>query len=306
VDKRLREIALISSALGSAIAHDSSFFGPISEYGRRLAAFDIEKFDRESLDELSLVADKVDRFFGEYRRTPGTGLYLEPAQISGSNSDLGRLRQLIADLEPLGDSVLTAMTGPKTAGPSGTAAVRPLEHAEQTAAHPLFKKVALPSFKTASGGRPSDRGAPATPRVFVVHGHDHGARDAVARLLTSLKLDPVILAEQPNKGRTIIEKFEAYADVVFAVVVLSPDDVGGAVGGEQRPRARQNVVLELGFFIGKLGRARVAAVRIGDIEEPADVNGVVYIAFDSGGAWKTKLARELQAAQIQVDLNNIQ
>ena len=109
----------------------------------------------------------------------------------------------------------------------------------------------------------------------------------------------------PNKGRTIIEKFEAYADVEFAVVILSADDIGGMSRDALRPRARQNVILELGFFIGRLGRERVAALRPGDLEEPADVTGIVYTPMDPAGAWKTKLGQELRAAGLRVDLNDI-
>ena len=96
-----------------------------------------------------------------------------------------------------------------------------------------------------------------TNEVFVVHGRDNGAKDTVARLLTKLGLQPVVLNEQPNEGRTIIEKFEYHAlRVGFAIVLLTPDDVGSLQdeSSESQPRARQNVVFELGYFIGKLGR----------------------------------------------------
>lgn len=104
--------------------------------------------------------------------------------------------------------------------------------------------------------------APVTPlrRIFVVHGHNEAARETVARFLERVGFEPVILHEQPNKGRTIIEKFESYADVGFAVVLLTADDVGGrdsVEGASLKARARQNVILELGYFLGKLGRARL-------------------------------------------------
>jgi hypothetical protein len=90
-------------------------------------------------------------------------------------------------------------------------------------------------------------------RVFVVHGHDNGAKETVARFLEKLGLKPVILHEQPNQGRTIIEKFEDHADADYAVVLFTPDDMGHPVGkpNESKPRARQNVLLELGFFMAK-------------------------------------------------------
>lgn len=141
--------------------------------------------------------------------------------------------------------------------------------------------------------------------VFVVHGHDAGAKETVARFLEKLEFKPVILHEQPNKGRTIISKFQdEAADVGFAVVIMTPDDTGAKVGSEGRYRARQNVVFELGFFIGALGPARVAALVKGDVERPSDFDGVVYISLDDG-AWKTDLGKELQAAGYEIDWNKL-
>ena len=119
-------------------------------------------------------------------------------------------------------------------------------------------------------------------KVFVIHGHDGAARETVVRFLEKLNLEPEILHEQPNEGRTIIEKFEDYADVKFAVVLLTPDDVGavGEQNPELRPRARQNVVFEFGYFIGKLGREGVCALAKGDIEKPSDSDGVRYVPLD--------------------------
>jgi predicted nucleotide-binding protein len=142
-------------------------------------------------------------------------------------------------------------------------------------------------------------------RVFIVHGHKGETTQAVARFLTSLDLVPVILHEQPNKGRTIITKFrEEAADIAFAVVLMTPDDQGSKVGEPPRLRARQNVVFELGFFIGALGPEKVAALVESDVERPSDFDGVVYISLDSGH-WKFELAKELRAAGISVDLNKL-
>jgi len=144
-------------------------------------------------------------------------------------------------------------------------------------------------------------------RVFVVHGHDEGSREAVARFLETLQLVPVVLHEQPNKGRTIIEKFMDYSDVAFAVVLLTADDKGGSVKAditELRPRARQNVLLELGFFIGALGRDRVCPLYEDGVEIPSDYQGVLFVKLDSAGVWRLLLARELKAAGLPIDLNN--
>lgn len=147
-------------------------------------------------------------------------------------------------------------------------------------------------------------------KVFVVHGHDHAAKDAVARLLEKLHLEAVVLHEQANKGRTIIEKFEAHSEeVAFAVVLLTPDDLGasseqvGNLPAGINKRARQNVVFELGYFIGKLKRRRVCALYVDGVERPSDMEGLLYVRYDQGGAWRTDLAREIKAAGIDVDLN---
>lgn len=140
-------------------------------------------------------------------------------------------------------------------------------------------------------------------KVFLVHGHDEGALHEVARFLERLAQDVIVLREQPNQGRTIIEKFEDYSDVGFAIVLLTPDDRGGPANGALRPRARQNVVLELGYFLGRLGRMRVCALHRGDVEIPSDYTGVIYIPIDQGGGWRLLLARELKAAGLPVDMN---
>ena len=147
---------------------------------------------------------------------------------------------------------------------------------------------------------PAKQSAAPSRRVFIVHGHDAGPKEAVARFLQGIGFQPIILHEQPNQGRTIIEKFEANADVGFAVVILTPDDPCGGTY-----RARQNVILELGYFAGALGRNRVCALQKGKIEWPSDVVGVVYTAFDDAGAWKTELAKELQAAKYEIDWNKV-
>ena len=141
----------------------------------------------------------------------------------------------------------------------------------------------------------------------MVSGRDEGTTDTVARFLENLELDPVILREQPNEGRTIIEKFEEYAQVGFAVVLCTPDDVG-ALAAEQdqlKSRPRQNVVLEWGYFLGKIGRQRVCALIRGDMEIPSDYSGVVYIRMDDSQGWQLQLTRELYQAGLPVDANKI-
>jgi predicted nucleotide-binding protein len=144
-------------------------------------------------------------------------------------------------------------------------------------------------------------------RVFVVHGHDEAAKELVARFLGKLKLEPIILHEQPNSGRTIIEKFEAYADVGFAVVLLTPDDVGASAADPTAlaKRARQNVVLELGYFVGRIGRNRVCALHKAGVEIPSDYHGVLFVELDGAGGWRTKLAQELVQAKLDIDIKGL-
>ena len=145
-------------------------------------------------------------------------------------------------------------------------------------------------------------------KVFVVHGHNDALKTSVARLLERLQLEPIILHEQPNLGRTIIEKFVDHSDVAFAVVLLTSDDKGGKFKDDPssyRPRARQNVILELGYFMGKLSRKRVVAVYQQDVEIPSDYTGVLFIPHDEGGIWQLLLSKELKASGISIDLNKI-
>ena len=121
---------------------------------------------------------------------------------------------------------------------------------------------------------------------------------------------PIILHEQPNEGRTVIEKFEDHANVGFAVILLTPDDEGRLRAGTRdsgalNPRARQNVLLELGFFLGKLGRERTCAITKGEVEIPSDYKGVVLTVMDDAGAWKKELARELKTAGMDLDLDRL-
>ncbi len=144
-------------------------------------------------------------------------------------------------------------------------------------------------------------------KVFIVHGHDNGAKDAVGRTLDRLGLPYTILHEQADRGQTIIEKFERHADeVAFAVVLLTPDDLGAPKDDWEhpKPRARQNVIFELGFFCGKLGREKVCAL-YKDVETPSDISGVLYTPMDTNDHWRYKLAHELDAAGLDVDMNRL-
>ena len=162
-------------------------------------------------------------------------------------------------------------------------------------------------FKTNVIQLPDDAGRSImSNKIFIVHGHDDVAKLDMARTLEKAGFEAIILHEQPNAGRTIIEKFENYSDVGFAVILYTECDLGRdkeTPAGSEKYRARQNVVFEHGFFIGKLGREHVCAFVKGNVETPGDLGGVLYIPMDSNGAWKMDLAKNMKAAGLTVDMN---
>jgi predicted nucleotide-binding protein len=139
-------------------------------------------------------------------------------------------------------------------------------------------------------------------KVFLVHGHDEAAKNEVALFLRTIGLEPIILHLMPNGGRHLLTKFREESEgASFAVVLMTPDDEGGPVGGAHNRGARQNVVFELGFFIGRMASSIVAALLKGGVEKPSDFDGIAYINFGSGHGWKTELARELDHAKVPFD-----
>ncbi len=135
-------------------------------------------------------------------------------------------------------------------------------------------------------------------RVFIVHGHNSILKQQVADFLRKLGFEAIILHEQADGGRTIIEKFLAHADKVdFAVILATGDDLGSRKTDESsaaRLRARQNVILEMGFFIARLGRERVFVLRERDVEMPSDFDGVLYTLYEADNDWQANLVRELR------------
>ncbi|WP_201603625.1 MULTISPECIES: TIR domain-containing protein [Pseudomonadota] len=143
-------------------------------------------------------------------------------------------------------------------------------------------------------------------KVFVVHGHDDHAKEMMARFLEKNDFEAIVLHEQASGNKTIIEKIEHFADVGFAIILLTPDDMGKSKDGDNyQPRARQNVILELGYFMGKLGRNRVCAFKSGDLEIPTDFSGVIWNQLDNAGAWKQVLSKELSEAGYNLDSNKL-
>ncbi len=147
------------------------------------------------------------------------------------------------------------------------------------------------------GGRIMDK-----TKVFIVHGHDNEAKQETARFIEKLGFEAIILHEQASKGQTIIEKIEENSNVGFAVVLYTPCDEGKAKReSELKDRARQNVIFEHGYLIGKIGRRNVCALVKGEVEKPNDISGVVYINIDSNGAWKRDLAKEMKESDYDIN-----
>ena len=144
-------------------------------------------------------------------------------------------------------------------------------------------------------------------KVFIVHGHDGEAKQAVARFIEKIGLEAIILHEQASSGKTIIEKIEEYTNVGFGIVLYTPCDLGASQEkkDELKARARQNVVFEHGYLMGKIGRENVCALVKGDIEKPTDISGVVYIPMDESEAWKYQVAKEMKACGYEFDSSKL-
>ncbi len=141
--------------------------------------------------------------------------------------------------------------------------------------------------------------------IFIVHGNDTLRAESVAHTVTSATgRKTIILRDEPNLGRTLIEKFEQHAaEVSYAIIVLTADDKGSlADETDTRPRGRQNVIFEMGYFFGFIGRGNVSVLLRPGVEKPSDMDGIVYITFDDNRAWKAELLRELRHAGFDIQL----
>lgn len=143
-------------------------------------------------------------------------------------------------------------------------------------------------------------------KVFIVHGHDEEAKTKTARFVEKLGFEAIILHEKASGSKTIIEKIEEYSNVGFGIILYTPCDKGAKqTDNNLKSRARQNVVFEHGFLIGKIGRDKVCALIKGDIETPNDISGVIYIKMDLADAWRYAIADEMKNAGYAVDKNRI-
>lgn len=143
--------------------------------------------------------------------------------------------------------------------------------------------------------------------IFIVHGHDEVKRTAVESFVRSIDYNPIVLFKEPSVGQTIIEKIESNVEnICFAIVIYTSCDLGKAKESPVlTPRARQNVVFEHGYMCAHLGRKKVVALLENGVEQPGDLEGVIYIKLDDAGLWQIKVAQEMKAVGLDVDLNNI-
>jgi predicted nucleotide-binding protein len=142
--------------------------------------------------------------------------------------------------------------------------------------------------------------------IFIVHGRNEGIKAEVSNLLQKIKLKPIILDEKANEGKTIIEKFEKHADVKVAVVLFTGDDVGKYKGEKNyEKRVRQNVIFEAGYFMGKIGREKTIILAEEELNIQSDLQGYIYIPLDKNKNWQLRVARELKAAGLNIDMNDL-
>lgn len=137
-------------------------------------------------------------------------------------------------------------------------------------------------------------------KIFIVHGHDGELKYNVSNWLHEIGLSPIILHERANGGVTsIIQKIKENSDVDCAIILMTADDEGKAINEPNyKKRARQNVVLEAGYFIGKLGAERVIILRDEEIETPGDLGGCIYIIADRYDGWRDKVKKEFKTMGI--------
>lgn len=233
---------------------------------------DLKKWDAFNGDLLSRAFSEINSPYSYYREYSRTG---DPNNLLGEDS-VKEIKHQVAEKITYLESILERL--------------------------PLIPSDEVKEISTPMNMLNNKQNSNITNNIFIVHGHDTGLTNEVARFVTELGYSPIILREQPSSGKTIIEKIESYTDVCFAIVLYTPCDIGAVKDSSDfKPRARQNVVFEHGFLSGKIGRERVCALIKEDVEKPGDIDGIVYVTYDSRGAWKKDIAREMEA--IGLDIN---
>lgn len=269
---------------------------PLKKLAQLLRHTDLEPYNEELTKEVDL-----DAFIAESEKTEGS--MVGSAQLAWPDDSKKTMGLTLLLIEKLANDPSYAATFGHDFFYSGRKIIAGI--------HALTGQLIIPfirdykSYVQSMGSVETVLKPPFSRKIFIVHGHDDGARETVARFLERIGLEAVILHEQANQGRTIIEKVVANSDVGFAVVLLTPDDEGCVKGGTPEPRARQNVLLELGYFIGRLGRDKVCALKRSTLEIPSDFAGVVWETMDNNNGWKQALARELEAAGHSIDWNRV-
>jgi len=190
----------------------------------------------------------------------------------------------------------TTQTEPKRRGRPPKADKLLSHRTEEKADKRLTKDVEMKS---------EEKQKPKSRKIFIVHGRDHGLKYEVDGVLKKLGFEPIILHEQASAGKTIIEKIEEFSEVGFGIVLYTPCDEGNIKGEQPKPRARQNVVFEHGYLMGKLGRENVLALVAEGVEKPNDLSGIVYVEYVPE-AWRVSVCKELKRAGYEdVDLNKL-
>jgi predicted nucleotide-binding protein len=199
-----------------------------------------------------------------------------------------------------------------------------------------FPEIKSKIYSLAEVGESSTKKSALSKKVFIVHGRDHEPMRELKTMLSGFGLSPIVLHEQASGSRTIVEKLEKYSNVGYAFVILTPDDLathgsvlfdghpdistdssefvtvranvpfkGRRVSARAlglSPRARQNVILEFGYFIGLLGRDRVCCLHRGNVELPSDMQGIVYIPFENSvEEIRFDVKKELQEAGYEIN-----
>lgn len=277
---------------------DRELFAVLAKTGYTFNDTDVAKFEnkqlpaptrRELLDTRNVISELSHTELDDFLLEAGvTGL--KAGRAIGSRRDRANA---IIEYALANPSATTAENSMFSAFIVRTAAKRREESGDILDASAVQTSIAEPvSTKSQS---PSDDRMP--NRVFIVHGQNDAARTAVVEVLKKVGLEAIILHEQPNMGRHLLTKFIEEADLItFAIVLMTDDDVGSLKGGSLAPRARQNVILELGYFLSHLGQQRICALITPGLETPSDFDGIVYIRIDNAGEWQGELLRELGAA----------
>jgi predicted nucleotide-binding protein len=239
-----------------------------------------------------------EQFFSDLRKQDLVVLLESPTEIRGSDFYLPSAGRYAREaLETFATQLFRDEIIPEGFERGGLGSGRPTKRG-------LGRAVHNETSGQAGSGHATDRlRADAPTSVFIVHGHDEVARLKVQNFLHKLRLDPIVLHDERNQGRAIIEKLEREAQrAQFAIVLLSPDDKGCRRADDTfNPRARQNIIFEWGLFVGLLGRDKVCALCTGSVEMPSDVNGIAWESME--GHWEARVAKEMQAAGLRVDLN---